>query len=207
MNLKACHSYFCAGVVVVIEGSAEEKVDMMKRETEEPSKVRPRIFEVSQAFDIQLPPDRVIVRQECAKQFFQGPARLFKKKIGCYIFSLRTGRGSMPYYVGRTWKSFADEVFQPQKISDHYQKIVARHKGTPTLTFVSLVNCRGPKPETAITELEKYLIKKAHRRNRNLSNRREVPKMRWTIKGVNGVKDRPGAPNKDVSAFKQLLGV
>lgn len=178
---------------------------MAKRETETDIKSNMRYFEVSQAFELELPPDRVILsRQESAQRFFDGPARPYKDKIGCYIFSLRVGRGSMPYYVGRTWNSFEGEIFQSHKVSDHYQRIIKNHKGTPTITFVSLVKRQGPKPETVIKELESYLIRMAYTRNPHLSNKQGLPKTRWEIKGVTG--GGRGAPTKEVCDFKNLLG-
>ena len=185
----------------------KKMVSMIKQETEAAIKAKIRYFEVSQAFEVELPSDRVILsRQECARRFFDGPARLYKDKIGCYIFSLRTGRGSMPYYVGRTWNSFEGEIFQSHKVSDHYQSIIKHHKGTPTFTFVSLVNRQGPKPETVIQELESHLIRMAYTRNPRLSNKQGLPKTRWEIKGVTGVQDCRGAPTKTVCDFKNLLG-
>jgi len=164
-----------------------------------------RQFEVSQSFDIELAADRFFRnRSECAKHFFKGAAAAYRDKMGCYVFSLRTGRGSLPYYVGKTWKSFYQEAFHTHKFSDHYQPIVADHKGTPTMTFVALKPMKGRTPEAVIKELEKHLIQMACMRNPDLSNKQNRPKTRWMIKGVIG--DGPGAPSKQASGFKQLIG-
>ena len=163
-----------------------------------------RQFEVVGPFDIELPPNRIFDRKECSKRFFSGEAKKCGREIGCYVFSLRTGRGSLPYYVGKTWNSFEGESFAAHKISDHYQQIVSRHQGTPTMTFVILKKARGRTPETVIKELEKHLIQMAYTRNKNLNNKQNLPKTRWSIKGV--VSSGRGAPTASEDSFKQLMG-
>lgn len=164
------------------------------------------IFEVSKPFKIKLPCKANSENcLECAKQFFTGEAEMYRGKIGCYIFSLRTGRGVMPYYVGKTKRSFEQEIFHLHKLSDHYLSVVERHKGTPMMTFVVCENRRGRKPDSIISDLEKYLIKWALERNPKLSNKKGLPKTRWIIKGVIG--NGPGKPNKAARMFKELLGI
>jgi len=163
-----------------------------------------REFTVSEPFEVELCAKRYIDRKNCCKHFFDGKARKYRDKIGCYVFSIRTARGSLPFYVGKTWKSFESEVFTTHKTSDHYQKVVVNNKGTPTLTFISLEKCQGPTPQTVITELEKHLIKMAYMRNERLSNIQGRPKTRWSIKGVVGAG--PDAPNKNERLFKELMG-
>ena len=181
---------------------------MVKCESDVGTEAVVRQFEVSPAFEIELPSDRIFcTMKECADRFFRGNAKPYGDKIGCYVFSLRTGRGSKPYYVGSTVSSFKGEVFQYHKILDHYQQVVKRHKGTPTMTFVSLVkNGRGRPPESVIGELEQYLIWKAYKRNKDLSNKKDLPKTRWAIKGVVGQQDGRGAPPKPAAEFKRLFG-
>ena len=163
-----------------------------------------RQFTVSEPFDVELPSNRIFARKCCCKQFFDGAGRKYKNRIGCYVFAIRTARGSMPFYVGKTWNSFGAEVFTPHKISDHYQKIVAENKGTPTLTFISLGKSQGRKPQAVIRELEKHLITMAYLRNRRLTNIQDLPKTKWSIKGV--VAAGPGAPTTNERLFKELMG-
>ena len=163
-----------------------------------------RQFTVSKAFKVELPANRIFDRKNCCKHFFDGEGREYKNRIGCYVFSLRTARGSLPFYVGKTWNSFEAEVFTPHKTSDHYQKIVMNNKGTPTLTFVSLETRQGPTPQTVIAELEKHLIEMAYMRNERLSNIQGRPKTRWSIKGV--IAAGRGAPTKNERLFKELMG-
>lgn len=124
---------------------------MAKRESDVGEEAVVRQFEVSKAFEIELPQDRIFcTMKECADRFFRGEAEPYGDRIGCYVFSLRTGRGSKPYYVGMTVSSFKGEVFQYHKILDHYQQIVKRHKGTPTMTFVSLVDGSEPTQDSSL---------------------------------------------------------
>lgn len=163
-----------------------------------------RTFEVSRAFKVEIERDRIFDRKECKKIFFEGPAGAYKKKIGCYVFSLRNGRGSLPYYVGKTTNSFESEVLEPHKISDHYQCVVKDKKGSPEITFVALKSGKGPKPDTTIRELERHLIQMAYLRNPKLSNKHKLPRTRWSISGV--VEAGKGRPCEDVRKFKRLMG-
>ncbi|MBQ7188000.1 MAG: hypothetical protein IJR99_01145 [Kiritimatiellae bacterium] len=162
-----------------------------------------QLFEVSKAFPIEVEENRCI-NADCAA-FFQGEAAKYRDKKGCYIFSLRTGNGILPYYVGMTLRSFAEEAFSDQKISKHYRHIVAKNNGTPLMTFVALVPTRGRPPETVIRILESELIKMAYYRNSRLTNRKGIPKERWAIKGV--IRNDQGAPTKEERAFKKLMGL
>ena len=164
-----------------------------------------RHFIVSESFEIMLGPKRLIDGKTVAKEFFRGPASRFKDRIGCYIFSLRTGRGCMPYYVGKTKRCFVDEAYAPHKISNHYQPILLRHKGTPIMQFVVLKEQPGRSPSSVINDLERYLIQVAFAKNMNLSNKQGIPKTRWTIDGVLNAK--PGKPKKEVLEFKATLGL
>lgn len=163
-----------------------------------------RVFEVSCAFKVEIGKDRFFDRKGCKKTFFAGPASAYKKKIGCYVFSLRNGRGFLPYYVGKTTNSFEGEVLEPHKISDHYQRIVKDRKGSPEITFVALKSGKGPKPDATIRELERHLIQMAYLRNSKLSNRQGLPKTRWSISGI--VEVGKGRPCEDVRNFKRLMG-
>ena len=192
------------GVNVQVTG-AGEKIVMKNKDAIKPNTGSVvRQFTVSEPFEVKLQDKRFLDRKDCCKNFFSGKARKYRNRIGCYVFSLRTARGSLPFYVGKTWKSFESEVFTTHKTSDHYQKIVMNNKGTPTLTFVSLETCQGPTPQTVITELERHLIKMAYMRNERLSNIQGRPKTRWSIKGV--VAAGPGAPTTNERLFKELMG-
>jgi len=49
--------------------------------------------------------------------------------IGCYIFSIRAGRGVKPWYVGLAEKqSFRKECFTSHKLN-HYNNAIAARKG------------------------------------------------------------------------------
>ncbi len=46
-------------------------------------------------------------------------------RSGCYIFGLRR-RNIIPYYVGKTWKGFQNEVFKPYQLT-RYNKVINDH--------------------------------------------------------------------------------
>ncbi len=40
-------------------------------------------------------------------------AKYVEGERGCYVFAIRTGRGTTPVYVGKATKSFKQETFNP----------------------------------------------------------------------------------------------
>ncbi len=55
--------------------------------------------------------------------------------IGCYIFSIRAGKGSLPWYVGLAEKqSFRKECFTSHKLK-HYNNAIAKKKGHPHINL------------------------------------------------------------------------
>ena len=57
--------------------------------------------------------------------------------IGCYIFSIRTGGGTKPWYVGLAEKQpFRKECFTSHKLV-LYNDILGGQNGTPQLTLVA----------------------------------------------------------------------
>jgi hypothetical protein len=63
--------------------------------------------------------------------------------IGCYIFSIRAGKGILPWYVGLAERqSFRKECFTSHKLI-HYNYAIAKRKGTPLLTLVAKYTPKG----------------------------------------------------------------
>ncbi len=131
--------------------------------------------------------------------------------IGCYIFSIRAGKGSRPWYVGLAEKqSFKKECFTPHKIN-HYNNAIAARKGTPLLTLVSkytpkdkLVTPSGSSHRD-IQHVETMLIANCLRKNPDLLNIRDTKLLReMIVRGVlNDVKGKPAA---SIAEFKMLIG-
>jgi len=131
--------------------------------------------------------------------------------IGCYIFSIRAGKGVLPWYVGLAEKqSFRKECFTPHKLN-HYNNAVAARKGTPMLTLVAKYTPSGklisPTGGTHrdIQHLEPMLIAKCLGRNPNLLNMKDTMLLReMVVPGlINGGK---GQPTASVATFKALIG-
>lgn len=131
--------------------------------------------------------------------------------IGCYIFAIRAGKGVMPWYVGLAEKqSFKKECFAPHKIN-HYNSILAEHRGTPMLTVVAkhtpggkLVFPNG-NGHRDIQQLETMLIGNCLSRNTELLNIRDTKLLReMRVSGL--LNTATGRPPTAVSDFKRLIG-
>jgi hypothetical protein len=134
------------------------------------------------------------------------------ESVGCYIFSIRSGRGCLPWYVGRAEKqSFRRECFAPHKLN-HYNNAIGGRKGTPLLTLIAkytsgtrLVGPTG-KLHSDIRRLETILIANALSRNPQLRNIHDAALLRkMHVAGLLNAK--PGKPAAAVSQFRALLGI
>ncbi len=95
---------------------------------------------------------------------------------GCYVFALKAGRGSKPWYIGKAERSrFRTETLTPHKLN-HFNAVTARHKGIPELYLLAQITpsgrFRAPARDTrpAIRELESMLIGMGVARNPGLLN-------------------------------------
>jgi len=131
--------------------------------------------------------------------------------VGCYIFSIRAGKGVLPWYVGLAEKqSFRKECFTHHKIT-HYNNAIAARKGTPLLTLVAkytpggkLVRPTGGSHRD-IQQLETMLIGNCLGRNGKLLNVKDTKLLREMV--VPGLLNSPkGKPPATVRAFKSLIG-
>lgn len=132
--------------------------------------------------------------------------------VGCYVFSIRAGRGLLPWYIGMAEKqTFRKECFANHKLINYNETIAAR-KGTPVLTLVPKFTTtgrfarRGKNGHSDIQFLEKMLIGLAVRRNANLVNIKNTRLLKEMI--VPGILNNPKGRNKlPVKNFKSLMGV
>lgn len=120
---------------------------------------------------------------------------------GCYIFSIRASRGSLPWYIGKAERqSFQKECLTPHKVV-HFNNALAGRKGKPELFFIPQVTRAGKyraptsSRRPAIRELESLLIGMAMNRNPDLLN---IAGTKWlqqiTVEGfLNTKKARSGA--------------
>jgi len=131
--------------------------------------------------------------------------------IGCYIFSIRAGKGALPWYVGLAEKqSFRKECFTSHKLV-HYNNAVANRRGTPLLTLVAKYTpgnkLLGPTggEHRDIQFLEAMLISNCLSRNAELFNIRDTKLLREMV--VPGLINTPqGKAAASVSDFRVLIG-
>lgn len=131
--------------------------------------------------------------------------------IGCYIFSIRSGGGSLPWYIGLAEKqSFKKECFTSHKLV-HYNDLLATRRGVPMMTFVSkytpggrLLNPTG-NIHRDIKFLERLLISNCLKRNPDVLNSRDTKLLREME--VPGLMNSPkGKAPASVQDFKNLIG-
>lgn len=146
-----------------------------------------------------------IDREDGARFWRQkGLARL-AQRYGCYVFAMGAGPGVMPFYVGRTVKSFQQECFQPSKLNHYNKALRCVKKGRSVLFFVVAPRKKGQRNKRVVSSLERYLIQQAKARNHRLLNKQAVKLPKWGIQGV--LRGTPGKPPKAAALFKKLLGL
>ncbi len=127
--------------------------------------------------------------------------------VGCYIFSIRAGKGILPWYVGLAEKqTFRKECFTAHKLVK-YNECINHRKGTPVLTFVPKVTKtnRHSKPgkngHKDIQFLETMLIGACLMRNPELMNIKDTKLLREMV--VPGLLN---TPKGRVACFNGILG-
>ena len=133
---------------------------------------------------------------------------------GCYIYSIKAGKGFTPIYVGSTTKqslgkeAFTDDKFIKCLIQMNYYK-----KGTLHITFIvpkdkvddDTSTRRGRCPKKTIECLEKVLIAVAYRKNKYLMNKQNRCLADFFINGA--LNSDAGGPKKEVTKFKNMMGL
>lgn len=120
---------------------------------------------------------------------------------GCYVFAVRTGGGTKPWYVGKAVRqSFKRECLTQDKVTKYNSVLQTLERGTPLLYLYGRVKpgrTRFSAPSTTehrdVPYLEKMLIALALGRNKDLVNKRETTLLRNMI--VPGLlNSEPGRP-------------
>lgn len=128
-----------------------------------------------------------------------------QNRRGCYVFSIRAGRGFTPIYVGKATKTFKQECFTYHKLAHYHRCLVDYAKGTPVMFFVLYPRVKGKTNHSVIRKLEEFLIRLGVDANLNLSNVKGAKTEEWGISGV--LRSGKGQPSKSAQDFKQLLGL
>jgi hypothetical protein len=164
-------------------------------------------FETTQSFEVPVTKQRLGGRKVDKARLgnFWETVGAHALQRGCYVFSLKAGKGEKPWYVGKaSQQSLRAECFSLHKLGV-YNDILGNRHGIPRLTFVIPKRAKGKWPMLAIDEVEEYLISYAASRNTNLANKRKLPNQKWRIQGV--VAGGKGAPTSEALSFKRLMGI
>ncbi len=134
---------------------------------------------------------------------------------GVYIFSIRHGAKSTPWYIGKTCseKGFKGEIFQPHKLGI-YRECVSGRKGYPQIHFIAKVEenrdrfCRSSQRSwRQIDALETYLIGMGLTKNVHLQNDKKTSFHReLEITGVIG-DSYTGARTTGARTLRRVLGL
>jgi hypothetical protein len=136
---------------------------------------------------------------------FWGLHAKFKKYRGCYVFSMQTGRGWTPGYVGKTKRNFKQEVFGCHQLTRYYEFMASYKKGHPVLFFVLARQAKGKPNNSKIRAVEKYLIDLGLTVNSELLNKKDTKPPGWGIQGV--IRGGQGKVSAGTSSFRQMLGI
>ncbi len=145
-----------------------------------------------------------IITDDNATEFWKTNSE-YASKVGCYLFTIRAGRGYTPIYVGKATKSFKQEAFHSHKLSKYQQAMVDYVKGTPTMFFLCHPTKKGKNNHQHISKLEQYLIQAAVVVNPNLMNIQGTKTESWGIKGV--LRSSCGQPPKPAKEFCKALNL
>jgi len=130
------------------------------------------------------------------------------KACGCYIFAIKNGKSTKPFYVGKSQKlDFKSEVFTAHKKSI-YKEVIPRERGTPVMFFIARTTANGKfsKPSNNhkdIDFLETLLIGDAIRKNSDLCNIKKT-KMLVNLK-VDSYFNSKKKMNSSESIFSKMM--
>ncbi len=148
---------------------------------------------------------RYIEEENLPKFWDDHQAKKIKSKRGCYVFAMKARRGIVPWYVGKTTKSFENECFQSHKLVK-YHKAMVKKMGCPVLFFIVYPDKQGARNNKQIKEIENFLIQLAATRNEDLLNiQGNSKKEDWSISGATG--GGRGQPSSPAKSFKKMIGI
>jgi hypothetical protein len=162
------------------------------------------IFEVKGPFPIPYSQHRGSKRIEtkhAEESWKQSEPSKLAARYGCYVFAVKTGRGTLPWYVGQTTTGFRKECFDRDK-REKYNTVIFDRKGTPVLFFLVAPSGSGPRNKKAVGDLEVFMIGQAKSRNPHILNRTGTSDFCWDIRGVYG-----GGSGRRSQAAKDFLAM
>ena len=172
-------------------------------------------FSVYGPFGIERKSNGRIDTSKQSKQNFCSTVEARKTKLqlstGCYVFVLKSGRGSKAWYVGKAeGQSFTKEIFATHK-TDIFNDVLASKRGIPQIYLIPRLSTNGKlcwpgkMRRQTIDFLETTLIGMALSRNPELKNIRDTKMLREirvpAIIGGNAL----GHPGKPAISLKRIL--
>jgi len=127
---------------------------------------------------------------------------------GCYIFVVprkRVPSELIPIYVGKAGHSFEQECFTSEKLVKINRFLLDYHSDRLSLILIRHPNRRGHINESAIDELEMYLIKLAVSVNHALINKKGTKPEKWGIRGI--IRGGRGHVSQSANTLRALLGL
>jgi hypothetical protein len=132
---------------------------------------------------------------------------------GCYVFALKSGRGSIPYYVGQACRRpLLEEATNASNLTKYNEILGKKKRGKPVLFFLPMKTPGGKFRRRksgsgklpALDFLERWLISMALERNASLANNRETRFLRKIhVTGVFNAKR--GETTKAAQALNAVL--
>ena len=168
-------------------------------------------FEVSDAFEVPVsfwPNKARYVDFDALKscEDIEQPFCDFLTLKGVYVFSMRTGGGTLPWYVGKSEKStFLREAFNHRN-RNALNELLNSMRGTLLINFITQSTFRGKPNLSNIGEIENLLIGHASERNSNLLNvQGRLKKPNFTIKNL--YNSGKGKKSEHERRFGELMGL
>lgn len=129
---------------------------------------------------------------------------------GCYVFGIKTsgGRSILPWYIGKTTRSFDRECFQPHKRVIYGKALSYYKRAIPHIFLISRLTRGGALYKGAGSRatdfLERHLISLGLQVNSDLLNKRDTTLYREVqLRGI--LNSDGGKPDKAASALRLAL--
>ena len=142
-----------------------------------------------------------LIDEAAAARFWAANPTL-KRRVGCYVFGVRAGKGYVPLYVGKAAVGFEQEVFADHKLKHYNASLLPRQRGTAVLFLVAKDSGGRSGLDSCLRHIEHYLIQLAAEKNPKLSN---IRRQEYRILGVFRRGEWPLSPG--AKELRRMLGL
>lgn len=162
-----------------------------------------RVFKV--VGPLSVPTRSKFIDVEHVKEFW-AENKLYAKHRGVYLLAIKAGKGFTPIYVGKTNKSFVQEVFTKPNLHK-YNSALAEYRRCSVVTFLMVYPThRGVLNARYIDHAETFMIQLAQQANPLIKNVRKVNRLpEWAIEGIND--SRRGQRSQPVKNLRRALNL